>query len=386
MLDVEGEGLLLIVFEAQSGAAVHALLFIEFARRGIPHVAQVVDEELIGLAVFLHHNLAFFRGAADGHICHAGLAHDVLKSLFVLVGHLYHHAGIFGEECVDEVARAEAVEVDVETALCVGETHLQEAGDEAAGGDVVTGEHKAFLHELLHGVERIAEIFGVSHGGRGGAQVAEALGESGAAESLAVVGEVDVIERGSHAAGIDHRTNDAAHVAHLAARAHDDRARRHHLRAVGIFLRHGERVFARRHIYFKGDTEIRQGLHAGIEACVLALLRTAGPHPVGGEAHAVEPFCQRRPHEVGKALCHGQHGTCGGVDKPCLRGMANGGGNAAAAAIVKGHCAAVCQGQLQFALRLLERHLARHAAVHLIREPVLAGHGFEAKHVVDVFV
>ena len=66
--------------------------------------------------------------------------------------------------------------------------------------------------------------------------------------------------------------------------------------------------------------------------------------------------------------------------------MANGGGNAAAAAIVERHGAAVCQRQLQFALRLLERHLARHAAVHLIREPVLAGHGFEAKHVVDVFV
>ena len=250
----------------------------------------------------------------------------------------------------------------------------------------MTGEHKAFLHELLHGVERIAEIFGVSHGGRGGTQVAEALGESGATEALAVVGEVDVIERGSDAAGIDHRTNDAAHVAHLAARAHDDRAGRHHLRAVGIFLRHRERVFARRHIYFKGDTEVRQGFHAGIEACVLALLSTAGPHPVGGEAHAVEAFGQRCPHEVGKALCHGQHGTRRGIDKPCLRGVTDGGGNAAAAAIVERHGAAVCQGQLQLALRLLERHLARHAAIHLIREPVLARNGFEAEHVVNVFV
>ena len=61
-------------------------------------------------------------------------------------------------------------------------------------------------------------------------------------------------------------------------------------------------------------------------------------------------------------------------------------GDASASAIVECHHAAVGQRQLQLALCLLEGHLARDGAVHLVREPVLAGHGLQLQHAVNVFV
>ena len=59
-------------------------------------------------------------------------------------------------------------------------------------------------------------------------------------------------------------------------------------------------------------------------------------------------------------------------------------GNALFAAVVESHHAAVAERQLQFSLALLAGNLTRHGAVYLVGEPVLAGHGFQLKHVVQV--
>ena len=64
--------------------------------------------------------------------------------------------------------------------------------------------------------------------------------------------------------------------------------------------------------------------------------------------------------------------------------MSQSGGDAFAAAIVEGHHATVAQRQLYLALALLAGYLARHGAVHLVGEPVFAGHGLQAQHLLDI--
>ena len=57
--------------------------------------------------------------------------------------------------------------------------------------------------------------------------------------------------------------------------------------------------------------------------------------------------------------------------------MADGRGNALHATVVERHDTAVGQRQLDLALALLTRNLSRHGAIHLIRQPVFAGHCLE---------
>ena len=134
----------------------------------------------------------------------------------------------------------------------------------------------------------------------------------------------------------------------------------------------------------QGAAEIAQCLHPGIKTRVFAGLRTARPHPVGGEAHAVESVGEGRPHDVGERLGHGHHRTGLGTGETHLRGVTDSGGDTGATAIVERHHAAVGQRQLEFTLTLLVCHLTRHRTVHLVGEPVFAGHGFEAQHVAQI--
>ena len=60
--------------------------------------------------------------------------------------------------------------------------------------------------------------------------------------------------------------------------------------------------------------------------------------------------------------------------------MAESRGNALHATIVESHHATVRERQLQFALALLTCHLARHRTVHLVRQPVFAGHSLKAEN------
>ena len=66
--------------------------------------------------------------------------------------------------------------------------------------------------------------------------------------------------------------------------------------------------------------------------------------------------------------------------------MADGSGDAALAAIVERHGAAVRQRELQFALTLLAGHTSGDTAVHLVRQPVFACYGFESQHILQIFI
>ena len=66
--------------------------------------------------------------------------------------------------------------------------------------------------------------------------------------------------------------------------------------------------------------------------------------------------------------------------------MAEGRGDTLLATIIEGHDATVAQRQLQATLALLAGHLARHATVHLVGEPVLAGHGLQLQHATEILL
>ena len=66
--------------------------------------------------------------------------------------------------------------------------------------------------------------------------------------------------------------------------------------------------------------------------------------------------------------------------------MTDRGSDTLASAIVKRYGSQVAQWQLQFALALLAGHTTRHTTVHLVGQPVLASHGLQLEHALDIFV
>ena len=86
------------------------------------------------------------------------------------------------------------MQVDVHTALGVGETHFKQRGDETTGADVVTCHYPSFGYHLLYSLEASCEIFGVLHRRNIVAHLAKTLCEGASSESLFVEREVDVIE------------------------------------------------------------------------------------------------------------------------------------------------------------------------------------------------
>ena len=329
--------------------------------------------------------MAFVGRLANLHEAHAGVFEYLLHFVLVLVGHLDDDTRVFGKEYLDEVVFLNLVEADFHTSLHVREAHLEQGGDETAGRDVVSGQDEALVHQLLNGQEGVAEVFGVLHGRHVVAHLAQRLGEGRTAQLQVVEAEVDVVERRLVVVH-QHGRNHLLHVAHLAAGRYDDRTRSDDLATVGVFLRHGEGVLARRYVDLQGTTEVAQCLDGRVEACILTLLRAAGPHPVGRERYAIEPFGQRCPYEVGQRLAHGEHGACGRIGQRGLRSMTQRSGDTCLAAVVEGHDAAIAQRQLELAHALLAGNLARHGAVHLVGQPVLAGHGFQLEHVGQVFM
>ncbi len=189
-------------------------------------------------------------------------------------------------------------------ALSVGKAHFEQCGYQSAGADVVTCHYPTAVYQLLNGVEGVAEILGIFHRGDIVAHLAETLCECASAEALLVEREVYVVD-GCVLVVHHYGRYHLADVAYLAAGTHDDRSRGNDLVAVGILLGHGERVFTGRHIHLYGAAEVGKGLDSTVKAGVLALLRAAGPHPVGREAEAVHAFRERCPHDVGKSLGHG---------------------------------------------------------------------------------
>ena len=183
-----------------------------------------------------------------------------------------------------------------------------------------------------------------------------------------------------------HGRHHLAHVRHLSAAAYDDRSRADNLLSVRILLAHRQGIFARRHVHFERTAEVGECFHRTVEARVLAFLRTAGPHPVGRQAHAVKSFLKRSPHNVGQRLRNREHTACLRRRQSGLRSVSEGSSYALAATIIQRDNAAVRQRKLQPALALLARNLARYASVNLVCKPILAGNGLQLKHAAYVFI
>ena len=382
---------MLVVAETLVGTAVKALVAIEQVRLLIPHVAQTVDVESIFGVALLDDELALLRcGEADLHEADTLAIEEFLHLVGILLSHLHDDARILGKEVAHDVAALEATQVDADASLAVGEAHLEERRHQSAGRDIVTRQNPSAAHHLLYGIESIAEILsieahllvgiGISHIV---AHAAQRLCKGCSAQLRRLEREVDVVEIGVLVVH-QHGRHHLADVCHLCTSADDDRSGCNHFRAVGIFLRHRERVFSRRNVHTDALTEATQRIDGTIEARILALLRAAGPHPVGRETHAVDTVGQRSPHDVCQRLGNGEDAASLGRDESCLRSMSQSGGDAFAAAIVEGHHTTVAQRQLYLALTLLAGYLARHGAVHLVGEPVFAGHSFQAEHLLDI--
>ena len=64
--------------------------------------------------------------------------------------------------------------------------------------------------------------------------------------------------------------------------------------------------------------------------------------------------------------------------------MSDGCGDTFFATVVEGHHTAVAERQLYFALTLLAGDFTCHRAVYLVGEPVLAGHGLQLEHALEI--
>ena len=176
-MEVEFDGLLLVVAETLSSFAVETLMFIEEEGSGVPHIAEMIDEELVFCTVFLHKDMTLFGGHSEGSGFHTVFCQDSVEARFVFIGHLHQDCGIFGKELLHEIGSTEVVELDTQTAFSVGEAHFQQSGNETACTDVVTSEEDAFLHHGLHSCKGRTEVSGIGHCGHIASHIAEGLRE-----------------------------------------------------------------------------------------------------------------------------------------------------------------------------------------------------------------
>ena len=123
----------------------------------------MVDEEHVVLAVVAQGERAVVDGLADAEELHALLGEEAFHFAALLIGHLDDEGRILGKENLDEVFLVESVEQHVESALAVGECHLEQGGDETTGTHIVSGKQQLVVNKLLYGIERSCKIGGVRH-------------------------------------------------------------------------------------------------------------------------------------------------------------------------------------------------------------------------------
>ena len=238
---------MLVVFEAFAGLAVERLFAVKQIAGLVPNVAQVIDVEdqrlgLVGCAISAAYGTDKLQGAAVlNGVAYLGVAdalflHELAELELVFVAHLDNNTGVLGEERLYDVSvLTEVVQVDVQAALRIGEAHLQQAGDETTGRDVVTSHDPSFLNELLDGHEGVGKIFGIVDCRNIVAYTVQTLCKGRSAKPLLAEREVDVVERSTVVIddnGADHLLD----VADLATGADNDCSRRYNLLAVRILL------------------------------------------------------------------------------------------------------------------------------------------------------
>ena len=146
--------------------------------------------------VALHSKCALVRcGITNLCVCYALLVKVCAEVFIVSFGNLYHDARIFGEEGLHDITvTTDVVEINVHTALDVGECHLKECGDETASTDVMSAVYPTAVNHLVDRVEGICEVLRVLHCGNIIAHLTKTLGKCTTAETLLVEREVDMIE------------------------------------------------------------------------------------------------------------------------------------------------------------------------------------------------
>ena len=328
--------LVLVVLKALVGTAVHALLAVEAVRGSVPDVAQLVDIQRLFEVTLADADATVARGRTYINISYSGFVHQFLELFFVLGADLYNDTRVLSKENLHDVVCLEVDEVDLHTALGVGEAHLQQGGDETAGADVVSSEEKTLADTFLNGIECVAEIFGVGASGDIRAHFSLTLGECTASETQLIEREVDMVECGFRLIG-QHGADDLADIADFAAGSDNDGSWSNDFCAIGVLLGHREAVLTCRDVDLQGAAELRKSFHGAIESGVLTFLRAARPHPVCAEAYAVETFGQRCPDDICQTLGNGEHRTSCGVGESCLWGVAECRGNTFPAAVVKGY-------------------------------------------------
>ena len=158
LLEVEHEGLVLIVLGTLVGTAVEALLAVEQVRGAVPSIAHSVDVEGVFL---INIESALCDGLTDNGEAYTSLFEDSLYASGIVLSYLNKHTGILGEEHLHDILLLEHAEVDLHTTLGVGEAHLEQCGNHTTGRDVVTSHEETFVHELLHSDEGVAEVLSI---------------------------------------------------------------------------------------------------------------------------------------------------------------------------------------------------------------------------------
>ena len=141
----------------------------------------------------------------------------------------------------------------------------------------------------------------------------------------------------------EHWREDLLHVRDLTDSADDDGARAQDLLAVGVLLRHRERVLTRGDIDAERDREVRSSLYGVIETSIFALI-AAGPHPVGAEGNALKAVGKGCKDNVRQRLSDGKLATSDGVYQCCYGSVTDRGSDTCTATEVDGHSTAVAQG------------------------------------------
>ena len=141
----------------------------------------------------------------------------------------------------------------------------------------------------------------------------------------------------------EHRGEDLLHIRDLTDSADDDGAWAQDLLAVGVLLRHGERVLTRGDIDAERDREVRSSLYRVVETSIFALI-AAGPHPVGAEGNALKAVSKGRKDNVRQCLSDGELATSDRIYQRCHGSVTDRGSDTGTTTEVDGHSTAVAQG------------------------------------------
>ena len=274
--------------------------------------------------------------------------------------------------------------------LGVGKAHLKQAGHQTACAYVMSGQDQSITYQFLYSQEGITEILSILYRRNVASHPSHALCQGRAAKLQPVEGEVYVIQAARDVV-VDYRTYNPAYVLNLTASTYYYGSRTDNLLSVWVFLSHRQRILAGRNVDTQRTAEVAQSLDGSVQASILTLLRAAGPHPVGRQAHAVQgtrtsflTHCERCPYQVRQRLGNTQYATCGRVGKSRLRSMSQGSGNALHSTVIQSHSTTVAQRQLQLTLTLLAGHAAAYTAVNLVGKPVLAAYSLKVEDILEM--